>query len=529
MEIVKAFNSNELHTDIVIKGTFEEPLFRTSDIGLILEVANINQNIADFDETEKVSLTTNTKGGNQTVSFLTEKGLYKVLFRSRKPIAETFQNWVCQVIKDIRIKGTYILQQQLADKEQQLEEIKHENIILQKKIEESSDNVPTIYIWNTNTQIKPPELKIGITLNVHKRVKPYKQTNKHGKIEFTIPILNVDIKMFEKVIHSILNPYKVQDEVFKLDVEEAKIVIINFVNFIKLTQITNDSERINKMQKVYEEQNRIINNISPNISKNEIGIQTESTDNNYVSDEIEELQNKIIDTKSDRIKKFKQFIEECCIVRQDVEISSVDILGQYRIWSRFACKKIYHELKSFLDTSFRATRLTVQNKNQVINGYKGITLKEIIYKKQLVSSDIETFIFHSTKFSPNGKVLHSNLLNEYISWKKIVGKEVTNKEDEEIKTYLKLTNYTLFTTIWSSNGSGQGYYGIYLKSEDMNHRKTSSTGKCVEKRKYETDELLGTWETIAKAADSEKISPTKLSRCIKIKTIFQNDYYYKTV
>ena len=41
MEVVKAFNSNELHTEITIKGTFEEPLFRASDIGLILELSNI--------------------------------------------------------------------------------------------------------------------------------------------------------------------------------------------------------------------------------------------------------------------------------------------------------------------------------------------------------------------------------------------------------------------------------------------------------------------------------------------------------
>jgi len=317
--------------------------------------------------------------------------------------------------------------------------------------------------------------------------------------------------------------------IFKIDVEEAKLVIINFVNFIKLTQITNDSERINKIQKVYELQNLIVNNIQNNISTNEVSTQTEQIDNNFIPDEIEEIRNKIIDNNSERIQKFKKFIEECCIVRPDVEISSVDILGQYRIWSKIASKEIYHDLKTFLDTSFKSTRLTIQNKNQMINGYNGITLKEIIYKKQLVSSEIETFIFNSTIFSPNGKVLHSSLLNEYISWKNNVGKGITQKEDEEIKNYLKLTNYTLFTTIWCSNGSGQGYYGISLKSNNINHRKTSSTGKCVEKRKYDTDELLGTWETISKAADSEKISPAKLSRSIKVKTIFQNDYYYKTV
>ena len=96
-----------------------------------------------------------------------------------------------------------------------------------------------------------------------------------------------------------------------------------------------------------------------------------------------------------------------------------------------------------------------------------------------------------------------------------------------LKSYLKSCNYTLFTTIWSNTGCGQGYYGISLKSEQLNnYKKTSSTGKKVEKRKIETNELLGNWETIAKAAETEKISQAKMSRSIKMKTIFNNDYFF---
>jgi hypothetical protein len=38
---------------------------------------------------------------------LTEQGLYKVLMKSRKPIAEKFQDWVCEVIEEIRKTGEY--------------------------------------------------------------------------------------------------------------------------------------------------------------------------------------------------------------------------------------------------------------------------------------------------------------------------------------------------------------------------------------------------------------------------------------
>ena len=113
MEIVKAFNSNELHTEIIIRGTHEEPLFRASDIGEILEICNIRTSIQQFDDTERHVHTMDTSTGPKQVTFLTEKGLYKVLFKSRKPIAEKFQNWVCEVVKELRLKGIYDLQQQL--------------------------------------------------------------------------------------------------------------------------------------------------------------------------------------------------------------------------------------------------------------------------------------------------------------------------------------------------------------------------------------------------------------------------------
>jgi len=77
MDIVKAFNTNDLHTEIVIKGTVNDPLFRASDVGLVLDIKIINSVIRDFDESEKVLHTMHTLGGTQEVTFLTEKGLYR--------------------------------------------------------------------------------------------------------------------------------------------------------------------------------------------------------------------------------------------------------------------------------------------------------------------------------------------------------------------------------------------------------------------------------------------------------------------
>jgi prophage antirepressor-like protein len=161
MEIVKAFNENNLHTEIVIKGTYEEPLFKASDIGEILEMSNIRAHIVNFDDTERHVNTIDTSTGPKQVTFLTEKGLYKILFKSRKPIAETFQNWVCEVIKEIRLNGVYDLQKQLEKQKFEmllLEENKNketeEKIIKQNEktlLEKFSYKCSLIYIIKVKT------------------------------------------------------------------------------------------------------------------------------------------------------------------------------------------------------------------------------------------------------------------------------------------------------------------------------------------------------------------------------------------
>lgn len=128
MDIIKAFQKNEVGINITIKGTHESPLFRASDIGEVLDIGNIRPSIQDFDNTEKHAVsTTDVIGREQEVSYLTEKGLYKVLFRSRKPIAKQFTDWVCEVLKEIRLKGVYDLQQQLKLKEKDSKEILIDN------------------------------------------------------------------------------------------------------------------------------------------------------------------------------------------------------------------------------------------------------------------------------------------------------------------------------------------------------------------------------------------------------------------
>ena len=186
MDIVKAFNANDLHTEIVIKGTVNDPLFRASDVGLVLDIKIINSVIREFDESEKVLHKMHTLGGNQDVTFLTEKGLYKVLFRSRKPIAQKFQNWVCEVIKEIRLKGIYKMQTEINKAiEEKNEAIEEKNKIREKTlIENFPSNVQCVYYGTIENKSGNGErlIKFGNSNSLKNRIYNHKKTYENFRL-----------------------------------------------------------------------------------------------------------------------------------------------------------------------------------------------------------------------------------------------------------------------------------------------------------------------------------------------------------
>jgi hypothetical protein len=232
--------------------------------------------------------------------------------------------------------------------------------------------------------------------------------------------------------------------------------------------------------------------------------------------------------EDENTKKFAEFIDKMCIVRSDVEESSTVMEGQFRIWSKTKPKKeIFHALKNYLDTRFKPARISNQTKDQVVHGYIGVKLKDLTYKKKHSDNDAETFLFQVCHFSPCGKILNSTLLEEHQRWKKSVNKDISENDMADLKKYLNDCEYVIKATVWTDKGSNDGYYGVSLKSEEHKHKTTSSTGKSVEKREIKTNVLLGKWETIAKAASSEGMSPAKMSRSIKNAVKFNDDYCYQ--
>ena len=241
-------------------------------------------------------------------------------------------------------------------------------------------------------------------------------------------------------------------------------------------------------------------------------------------------------------QKFNEFVATCCIVRPDVEEESVNIEGRFRLWSHIKpAKETFHALKHYMDVKFKPKRIGR------IHGYQGIKLKTVEYKKVIANEaenpaqfSVETFIFQCCKFSDTGKILNSTLLKEYQQWKLSVGQTPTENDMKNLKTYLNACPNALKACVWSENNSNEGFYGLELQQGFYAMNKNavqeqganpiigvqlSTSGKKVEKRLVGTNQVLKTWNTIAKASESEGFSTAKMSRSVKDKTVF-NDYYY---
>lgn len=62
MDIMKAFSLLDTEYQINIQGTLEEPLFQANQIGKLLGIGNLPDNLRDFDNEEKGMCLTQTPG-----------------------------------------------------------------------------------------------------------------------------------------------------------------------------------------------------------------------------------------------------------------------------------------------------------------------------------------------------------------------------------------------------------------------------------------------------------------------------------
>ncbi len=91
--------------------TYEgEPMFCLSDVCKAIDIANPRNVKARLDAEDVRQMDTLTSGGNQSLTYITEGGLYEAILRSDSSKAKPFRKWVTkEVLPSIRKTGGYVV------------------------------------------------------------------------------------------------------------------------------------------------------------------------------------------------------------------------------------------------------------------------------------------------------------------------------------------------------------------------------------------------------------------------------------
>ena len=126
------FNENNIR----VIGTYNEPYFVAKDVCNILELKDVSNALLNIPEKWKGTKVISTLGGKQDMRIINEAGLYKLIMRSNKPIAQKFQEAVCEdILPSLRRKGVYKIQN-IIDKNKKLEDEKQKILEEKKDLEE---------------------------------------------------------------------------------------------------------------------------------------------------------------------------------------------------------------------------------------------------------------------------------------------------------------------------------------------------------------------------------------------------------
>lgn len=111
MNAVTPFVFEDQLVRTVVRGEF--PWFIGSDVAKALDYRDATNAIRNLDEDEKGTHIVSTPGGEQTVIIVSEAGVYRLIFTSRKPSAERFKRWLAhEVLPALRRTGQYRMGEQ---------------------------------------------------------------------------------------------------------------------------------------------------------------------------------------------------------------------------------------------------------------------------------------------------------------------------------------------------------------------------------------------------------------------------------
>ena len=162
--------------------------------------------IKNIEKDEKTVLLDNTRGGVQSVIYLTEQGVFDIVYNSNNPIAKEFKKWLYNIVKEIRKNGKYVIAEQATKEDANVFDTclynEHQKLGRHYALIESFKNKKILYICELKSEINGKKIiKIGETGDISSRI--------HGiSCELGVPVFF--IKAYEVLRNHDLEQYLIK-------------------------------------------------------------------------------------------------------------------------------------------------------------------------------------------------------------------------------------------------------------------------------------------------------------------------------
>jgi prophage antirepressor-like protein/Fe-S-cluster formation regulator IscX/YfhJ len=380
--IVKAFQNNNIS---IIKDEDNKYYFRGSDVAKALEITNIRSSIQNFRSKEKGVRKCDTLGGPQDIIFLSSHGVYRLLYSSKKKIAENFREWVGDILDDIIFNQSKELQKQLENQKLLLEEQKH---LTKREVEMTLKNSFNkrclVYLIKIilNDEII---YKFGYTDDIVTRLRAHKNQISED-IELVYCIESKDNKMLERLLIDYLEQYKFRIKRTINDKQQTELLKVNDIQMIKNKLIELNKDLENEKLLIIKLKNKIIDLENENVQLKQQLLEDESQKINELKNKIENLEKTIFDYKlGDGDNKIKPFIENEDTVED-------------RIYKKRQVDKIDPTTLQIIETYECINSIIIKNPELSYNGiYRSI-------KKNNVYKDFR-WNYNGEKINPTNKIV----------------------------------------------------------------------------------------------------------------------------
>ena len=224
--------------EIRVIGSYQEPWFVAKDICDILELSNITNALKNIPEKWMSLKLLRSSYNSQNMNIISEAAVYKLIMRSNKPIAQKFQEVVCEdILPNLRKKGEYKIQSiidrnkileeeklkieeeklRIDEENKRLEEEKKlnemrikqlENKVLTKQKRTQYEDRNYIYIVQDEFHKKDRIFVIGKAIILEDRLASYNKTRDHDVIYCRSCNSAQQMNYIEKCVLSKLDKYR---------------------------------------------------------------------------------------------------------------------------------------------------------------------------------------------------------------------------------------------------------------------------------------------------------------------------------